>query len=66
LIALDLPRRLERLPAVELVSDEGPHVVPSDRLDRQRVAALGLKHYHDIQLGPSGVRWRLQRSQTLE
>jgi transposase-like protein len=28
--------------------------------------AMYLKHYHDIQLGPSGVRWRLQRSQTLE
>jgi hypothetical protein len=33
--------RRERLPAVELVGDEGPCVVPGDRLDRQRVVALG-------------------------
>jgi hypothetical protein len=34
-------QRRERLPALQLVGDEGPHVVPSDRLDRQRVVALG-------------------------
>jgi hypothetical protein len=34
-------RRRELLPALQLVGDEGPHVVPGDRLDRQRVATLG-------------------------
>jgi hypothetical protein len=31
----------ERPPPVELVGDEGSHIVPSDRVDSQRVVALG-------------------------
>jgi hypothetical protein len=34
-------QRREGLPAVELVGDEGSHIVPADRLNRQRVATLG-------------------------
>jgi hypothetical protein len=34
-------QRRERLPSLQLVGDEGPHGVPGDRLNPQRVAALG-------------------------
>jgi hypothetical protein len=34
-------QRRERLPALQLVGDNGPHVVTSDPVDRERVAALG-------------------------